>query len=414
MEIQGIVRAFRPSGVFMFPLGKKRDRSSPGRADFVLTCSINMVLRPRLVAAMGALVFLPLLVPAQTRSNLKSYTPGAWELDAGLRYFRADGNYSRSGNRSDSLAASSSFDNYELDSGVRNVMADRNLSWFGSIGVAASEAKVPGFTRSNSGLTRVLVGTDFVLYQGAFALIPEFQFVYPMVRNNTNSDTVAIGEGAMELRGRLIAQASYQSSFRASAWLGGAYRDEGRSHLLTYGSAGEFRMAKWFVGGEFIGFTSLTSDRDSSNEGPRIAWQNRANGSAQRFFSINPDLLEANLFLRWQPTRSLGFRLGGGTTLNGASTAAGWSAQAGLVWRLFPDRPLSEVREPMPQEVPPQRFEEKTEDGVDQELFRTNPPPQPPRRRRSSPSVDIQSELNKTEMQIELKKLPAKKKKKRQ
>ena len=122
-------------------------------------------------------------------------------------------------------------------------------------------------------------------------------------------------------------------------------------------------------------------------------------------------ILEANAWVRGQMTDTLTMKLGGGASITGASTSAGWNVVAALTYFFEPaNRPGFRPSSARDEET--SKFREETQDGVNQELFeapRPPPPPLPP-----SPEEQrkkLQKELDKTEMQIELKKAKPKRRK---
>ncbi|GIL16646.1 MAG: hypothetical protein BroJett040_03970 [Oligoflexia bacterium] len=324
--------------------------------------------------------------------DLKSYPQNYWEINAGYRFFQATANYSSSGGSFSSLPSGYGYKLHNVDIGTRSTVPDLNMAYFTEFQIAAGESTTPYSTRTNSALTSALIGTDFIMHQGTFSLIPEFTFLYPFKRNDVNSDAVAINEGAMEIAGRLIAQTQWAKS-RLGAYVGFTYRDENRASLIPYGLTADYALGKWKLGADLKGYTYSNYDKDTNNELARNAWTISSNGGSLKHYSINPALLETHLWAQVQVSKDFVMDFGGGTTLNGSNNAAGWNAFLGLTYRV----PSIIVPEKIP-EV--DRFKEEVSDGVNQELFQPEPPPPTIRKKQKN---NIQDELDKTEMQIELK-----------
>jgi hypothetical protein len=376
-------------------------------------------------------------------SDIKTYPQNFWEFNLEAKYFQTTGTYSKSGGAVSSLDGGYSNALTDIEGSFRTILPARNWAIFGEATLSSVEAKSPSATRTNSGLNQAGIGTDYVMYKGDFALIPEFTLTFPFTKNETTTDNAAIGEGATELAARLIAQVN-SGRMRYAGWGGYAYRDQGRSALIPYGIAADIRLSYWYFGADLKGYSSTSYDKDTDSDSARISWAKRANGNSLKYFSVNPSLLETNIWAGVQSTQQLGFKFGFGTTLNGTNSAAGMSLNAMLIWRMLTDtKPKSQpfmrmtpTRSTAPKKTPSEidRFQEQTQDGVDQSLFENedelyeetiypNQAPiknnqlAPPAETKSQPpakqkrtvkpkrdTLNIQDELDQTEMQIELKK----------
>lgn len=380
---------------------------------------------------------------AQAVQNIKTFPSNYWQLDLGARYFSSNGNYSKSGGTYSSLPDGFGFSTTDIDAGFRAVMPTKNWALFGETRMSSVEAKSRANTKTNSGLNYMLFGTDYVLYKSSIALIPEFSFLYPFTKNETSQSSAPIGEGAMEVAARMIAQIN-SGIMRYAAWLGYTYRDQGRSALAPYGVAIDLRAGSWTFGADLKGYTSVSNDVDSNNDTLRQQWATRNSGTSFRYYSANPNLLESNVWAGVQSSKELGFLLGAGSTLNGSNAGSGYTINLALNWRFLAEpKEFSRPTRPQREKSELDRFQEQTLDGVDQNIFENNkddeqyeetivnkPKPAPrraqPNKNTSAPrdnsrdnrdgyrgnprndvpaqeSVDIQDELDKTEMQIEVK-----------
>jgi hypothetical protein len=335
-------------------------------------------------------------------SEYKQYRAHLWELEANSSLYQTQNNYTRSGNTYDSLPNGGRYQLINLDLGARWSMT-RSWAVYSGTQIGAAESKDATLTRTTSQFNQVLVGTDFVLTDGAFKLIPDLQFVMPLARVDKNSNNVQTSEGAMEFIGRVIARFDL-SRLRNQTFVGMTYRDEGRSTLLNYGAGTELALGNSYLGAEVRGFSTVINDQYTSNSTEREGTALRVNGGSNKFNSLNPSLLDSNYWYRWDNGK-WGLQLGAGFSITGASYAAGLQAFANFVYRLHIE---SERRSAPVNKSDLDRFQEETNDGVDQILFQPPaPPPPPPPPAEPSEAVKkrnrLKDELNKTEMQIELK-----------
>ena len=266
---------------------------------------------------------------------------------------------------------------------------------YSELQVGVAESKDPNKSRSNSQLNRLLVGSDFKMGDGAFQLIPDFNLSIPLMKNS--SDAVQTGEDTFTSTAQIIGLLHW-SKFLSEAHGGVTYRGDGLSTLFIYGVGSQWIFSsKNTLGAEIRGLSSITDDKYSNQSSQRESIPLSVNGRSAKLNTVNPTLLESNIWIQLTG-QSWGTQLGIGTTINGSNTAAGQQAFMNLIYNFNLKSAQSE----------PVQFIENTEDGIDQNLFKpteVKPPPPPPVKK----SPDIQKELDKTEMQIKLK---SKKKKK--
>mgnify|MGYP001271703175 CR=1 FL=1 len=379
-------------------------------------------------SVISLVVFLvsPSLWAAAPGAELKTYVPRQVDLQTQARYYQSQGNFAKSGNSYDPLPSGHSFEHFNFDFGARSLIFSK-WAGFAELNLASVQTKTPTLTRSNSGLSEATVGVDLLMSEGPVSLIPEASLVLPLTSVDTGGDTAALGDGVTAVGGRMIALMK-QGTSRFAGFGGLSYRGKGLSSLLSYGVVGEFNSGSVGFGAELRGTYSVTQDND--NEVIRDAYQCRVNGCAKRYFAMNPSILESNVYLKWAINREWVMNAGGGFGITGQNTSNGFTALAGLTyhWGRGPERstqaPLAPSRGGR---VGDPNFQEEIDDGVDQSLFEPPPPVRPapivpkrsqperlrpaapPRPQRPAPNSQrrkrqqIQNELDKTEMQIELK-----------
>lgn len=365
----------------------------------------------RLSVSLFFLVGLLFSKPSQSAPPLfdeTSRTPqkGVWDFQFQTNYYQAYANYSPAGNVYNELPSGASYNLLQIDFGARWVPVSK---WgiYTTSQVANAESQSEGQTRTNSSLTHMVIGTDYQLVtKKTVTLTPDFSVLVPFSRVDATADEVLNHEGAVEVTGRLIGKLHF-GRVRPFAFAGFTYRDEDRSSLLPYGVGTEIQFSKWSIGAELRGFHTVIKDKytDDANKREIVATKN---GQSLRFFSVDPSLLESNAWIRSQIGNSWEFKLGGGASLTGASISAGWTVFGALSYSF--QGKGSSAPEYVP-ETGPSRFQEETNDGVDQELFQikpTAPPPPPPSKEQQR--KNLQKDLDNTEFQIELKREKTKKK----
>ena len=358
---------------------------------------------------------------ASAKSEIKTYNFGSWDFAFDFNYFQATGSYSKSGGTFNNLVGSNDYKNYLFDIGARTALT-RKWALYSTLEVGAAQSVSNNVSRSNSGLSYAQVGTDWIMYKGAFLIIPEASFTYPFSRNDLNGDAVPFSEGTMEASALVNIQFDF-NKIHLAGFTGFIYRDDGRSSLLPYGAVAEMKFTNWTMGGDIKGYTSLGFDKNSDNDASRIAFISTTSGGAARYTAVNPALIEANAWAKIKTSSRWAFKFGFGSTLDGANTAAGWNAVAGMSFNLQP-----EAKSPPTDN---ERFHEQLDDGVDQKLFvpddqpktQAQPPddsdgvveyyptPAPVKKKPVKKPPKVQEELDKTEMQIELKSVKKKKQK---
>lgn len=338
----------------------------------------------------------------------RDYDTGVWNFSLQSTYYEANANYTEDGGQFVSLPSGYSYNLLLFDFGARWVPRNQWAVYVSSqIANATSENATD--TRKNSSLTQALIGTDFILASWRrFELAPDFSLLFPFDRIDPTQDHVLNHEGAIQASGRILAKAQF-GVFHPFGFAGLTYRDEGRSTLLPYGLGAELQFTNWIFGGELRGYQTVANDKYSNEPNQReVVAAN--NGGAMKFYAIDPSLVETNFWLKKKMAPQWDLKLGGGTSITGANTAAGWNVIAGLSYSFKPaQRSRSRIS-------PPEEhlyFREETNDGVDQELFRRPPPPPPVPKELTTEQQrkKLQKELNQTEFQIELKRTKTKKKK---
>jgi hypothetical protein len=338
--------------------------------------------------------------------SIKLYPQRTWDLELTGRYLQSSSNFTTSGGGYANTPAGNSYNISQFNLGFRTTIDKKNWAIWGDSQAGYAQSQSPAQTLTNGNVDYVRLGTDYILFQDAFALIPEFFFQYPTVQNNfTNTSTVGISDGVTVVSGKMYVRIRL-TSFLLQAFAGYQYRDQGRSSLIPYGVVAEYLMHNWSAGANLQGYSSASQDANTNNPTQQYAWMNSVNGASQIWDGVNPQLLETNVWLKFHTSPKVSLFVGAGDTLNGASTANYWNVSAGIEYHVPSSKP--KVSDPI-ENTNQMQFDEELSDGVDQRLFdKSNTPPaevkpKPVAPPRAPSPQNLQKELDKTEMKLDLK-----------
>lgn len=350
--------------------------------------------------SLSSFLFLALLfhIKANAFSEYKRYGENLWELEFAGSNFDTNANYTRAGGSYDSLPNGNSFKLINIDLGARYCITNK-MGLFAKSRVGIAESRDPALTRNNSQLNRASLGADLLMVDRAVKLIPEIMVHFPLAKNEPNTTEAQTSEGDLEMLGRLIVRQDFWR-LHNQASLGMNYREAGRSSLITYGLGTEFDIGHSYLGTSVDGYSTMMQDESSGTPSAREANPLSVNAQSAIFNSVNPTLMSANFWYRFD-NKKTSFQIGYGATVTGSNSAQGQTIFANMIYRF-----QTESSHPVEKQRPElERFKEETTDEVDQQLFQTptpTPPPAPPKVNKNS-RKRLQLELDQTEMQIELK-----------
>lgn len=325
--------------------------------------SISRIIQ---IPSIFVLCFVSTSGQADAPRKLKS---GNYRAGADVRYYSTTANFKTGGGTSKELSNGASLrhihNEYWAEFGVNpdwRTAAGLSLGW-----TSANDGRE---TRDNSGLKELRMQTqyDFEFMDRRLTLIPDGQFVYPLFRVDTGTDSSLIGDGAMELDAGIWATSPlYQLRFLS--FIGYRYRDDGRASLSAYRVGIDSQLENWSWLFELRGFDTLTDDSKSNSRSERETVTNRVQGGSLYFYSVNPGLTELAAagdvaFDSWRVAGELTY------AINGDSYSDGWSIMLGL--RYAP--PLRRRTDHSP-ESSDDGFRIRAEDNRDeQELFEKSSP----------------------------------------
>lgn len=364
------------------------------------------------------------------------YRPYRFDLAIDGQFYKTTANFDSGGEKVD-LAFENSYQLIDVNPQLRwGMFRDFGVRVGGNVGT--SESVDPIDTRTNSTFNRVDFGADYqLLNYESFQTILDFEYSHPIEKVETTTDASLNSHGASEIKPTLIMRADL-GTFYPYAYLGGNIRSEGLSTLLTYGVGGEFRFSELGLGAALEGFSTVKDDEFTNSASRRDLITTRVNGGSKKFYSINPNLLAAEVFLNFAMTENIKFKAYGGTDVTGSNIAQGFFVGGAITFSLdygngsdaLEERRATRRSQPAKKvkaKTTNNNFQESTDDGVDQNYFKSldpnkedyvqpieEQPPQPvPQNGTSSvnPSNSgVQNDLDQMGYQIKLKKLKKKKK----
>lgn len=371
-------------------------------------------------------VGLFLLAPAaHSFDNYKEFKRDRWDFELGTQYFYSDANYVNMGSGTQKLTSGNHYQLIDVNFSTR-YMPSRDWSLFALATIGNAESKNSVSTRTNSSLTQLLGGFDFIMYDGVFQLVPEMAVLIPFEKVDGTADQVLNAEGVFEAWARMTAQKDLGAA-RMYGWIGFNYRGEGRSYVMPWGVGFQGNFGVWKLGGEFFGTQSITDDKDTNNKASRNAYLNQVDAESYRWYSVNPSLVDTLLYATWDVAPAWSLQFNGGATVAGENAAAGYHVGGFIRYSFDLTRGYSAPRsyEPVHNAVPSgksnmhkesdtelsseqkvKKFREQTDDGVDQTIFKPTPTKRP-----KTVDDELQRQMDDAEMQIELKQDKKKKKK---
>lgn len=303
--------------------------------------------------------------------DFQHFRKGTYDLAFESQYFKTEANYASSGSSYQSLAYGQSYDIFNAYLKVRHDLSKKS-SWYGNLGIANATSYGVNYTRSNSAISDAKLGYAYRPYGDLFDVITDFNVLIPFNEIDENTDTVLNNEGVGEATGLVRIQKVF-STVSAFGYIGGTFR-QSRSSLLPWGAGVEANYLKWGWGGKIFGYQSVTDDPGSENKIQRTIVMDRVNAGSTKFYSINPSLVDSEVYLKFKFKNAWTLATGGGMTLTGANTAAGFHGGASLIysWDSEPSyylRPGSTQEDDLGSERKVPKFKEEIDDGVNQNLF---------------------------------------------
>jgi hypothetical protein len=202
--------------------------------------------------------------------------------------------------------------------------------------------------RSATEFNNASIFTRLQLQAGTLRLVPSLYGTWTLQEVNRNTNDVITGEGAnqAELGAWAIIEAGALEPY---AYAGYRYQEDGRAHLMPWRVGSQVNLAGFFFRGELGGHLTLRDDEFTANSSARRDVTNRVNAGSYRYYSVDPNLIEARLEGGIPASRELEIVGGATHTLAGESVAYGYSLYLGIRYSQNPkdrrDVPDSELAE---------------------------------------------------------------------
>ncbi len=309
-----------------------------------------------------------------SHNDFQRFRRGTYNFELETQYLKSDANYISSGDSYQRLPTGQWFELWNFLIKARYDLSKRS-SWYGNLNIAMANSSGFDANRSNSTLADATLGFAYMIYNDGIDVISDFSLLFPFSKISENTDTVMNSEGVIEGTGLLRVQKQF-SWFVPFGYLGGTYRQE-RSALLPWGAGAEFQWASVILGGKIFGYQTIMDDPDKDRKTSRLIVNDRVNGGSLKFYSVDPSLVDSELYIKFKMGKSLALSVGGGTTLTGSSSAAGLHGGVNITytWDSQPSYYLNRSNELSTDgELDPDKrgpvFKEEINDGVDQKIFK--------------------------------------------
>ena len=302
-------------------------------------------------------------------------------------FYKTTSNFDSSGSKTD-LPFSNSFQIINVTPQIRWVVF-HDLGLRVGANVGDSQSSDTAATRSNSTFNRFDLGADYLLFDHTqFETILDFEYSGSLQQVVTNADDALNNNGASEVKPTLILRMNLDG-FTPWAYVGGNFRDQGLSSLVTYGVGGEFHLSSFGLGADLKGYSSVTNDKYTNQASVRESLTARVDAGSKLYYSINPNLLTTDVFVNYALTDNFKVKFYGGYDVAGSNISQGFTV-GGTINFSFNDA-ASEKRsehvehaepvQPRPKHrkkkvvnanatTPDTGFKEDTNDGVDQNYFK--------------------------------------------
>ena len=291
-------------------------------------------------------------------------------------YFSSTGNYDANGSKQ-ALGANSSFQTISMDSEFRYVPIF-NLGLYSGLKFNNATANNGTVSRNTSALAAYVFGVDYHFVNSPmWDLYVDLSYSIAAATVNSAADSALASDGASEAK--VVGFLTFDSDpLRFYTKLGGNYRTEGLSALLIYGLGMDYAFGNSKLGLAIDGISTVKDDDYTGQTLTRDLVTARVNAGSKRYYSINPNLLEGQLYYEYLFGKSLNARIYAGTAFTGSNTAEGMTAGLSLNWS-FGLTKNTLLREEVPNKtiLPNQEpgFKVDTDDGVDQKIFKPVVPP---------------------------------------
>lgn len=238
-----------------------------------------------------------------------------------MEYFAASGNFLEQGN--EDLPNGFDFQSYDF---FLQAEYDFKNNWSAALGmtIGVAESRDAQFTRNNSAIKNIQASLSRkIKIWPRVVTIADGTLSLALEKNDPNEDKVAVGDGANWLGGGMWFGKGFPHKWILWGYLGLQIRGEGLSGLVVYSLRPRWRYRNWRLGGGFEGHISILEDDLTNDPTDRFVVTSLYNASSLRYFALNPDFHEFQLWVgrRFIPYTEV--KLGVGIPLAGENSAFG-------------------------------------------------------------------------------------------
>ncbi len=300
----------------------------------------------------------------------KPFVAGRFDSYLSAEYFSSSGNYD-SGGAKQNLISGASFQNISTELSARYLFWDKFGIYTGLLfnNVQTSNGVRD---RANSALAYYSFGADLEVYRNLnWSVYVDGNYRMANESINVTGDDAIASDGANE------AIVSAVTIFQNESWrfygkAGYDYRTEGLSALVRYGVGGDYSFGSLKVGLNLPGYATVQDDEKTATPIDRDLVTTRVNGGSRKYYAVNPNSLEAQIYAVYNWGKDLALKVYGGNTITGSNSAEGFTGGLALNWGFgMAKKAIRSQDLPNNSNLPDDEagFKVDTNDGVDQGIF---------------------------------------------
>lgn len=307
----------------------------------------------------------------------KSFSIGRFDLNFETNYLKTNANFDPNGEKV-SLPANSSLQLINFKTQARYLFF-ADLGFYSGLNFNNVESNNGTNTRANSVLTHFFFGSDYqILESEKWSLYADVSYYLSNVTVNLNQDDALPSDGASEIKALFVGTMNFEK-LRSFGKVGVSERSDGLSTFLLYGTGLEYFIGYYSaLGIEINGASTVKDDINTNSALIRDNLTDRVNAGSRLFYSINPNVLDAQLSYSYAIENSFTLKLTAGTTLKGSNTAeaahVGFSASWSLGNRGMVKSQTKKTKKQTDSSIAisdeDPGFKIDTDDGVNQDLFK--------------------------------------------
>lgn len=287
-------------------------------------------------------------------------------------YYRSTGNFLSTGTTVTGLPNGGYFQTMQDQLAVTYDSA-HNGRWDANLGYGLSSAGSSTATNAGQGVTELSAGYQYWYRQPNWSVVPGIHAGYPFYRISQISTEGALISNASAWAEVGLWAMSYFQPGALYGYLGFRYQDGGLAGLLPFDFGASYRFPSARLRGGLRGETTIMPDTYSNSPGQRNVVTDRVDNFSERFYSVNPTVVEVYSEFEYLISREWEAGVGGAYSFYGANTSQGWTLELMVRMRLPGEKPLSE---PTPEPGSAWQFQENTEKYNDQ-VFKESSPSEP-------------------------------------